>query len=270
MPLTTKAAELTWKAENAFQAARRLNSFVAGEIETGMALPSARFCLESGVGNSESRALLLVAMARASGLPARRIGGLVFQDGDFVPHHWAEIWLGDQESWTPFDPTTNEAGQIGASHIALWESGDIQSTAIQVKNYAPRAPRKVAYFNTELTWPVGEQRVYAILRDGERIGTEVARVGDMQFLGNQEVYTFEARATLQDGEKTLEMKSSCWSTRQACRSAAWSPGTPRCRSRPNCVSGLPCISPSRDSPAGRDVPHPRHLPDRPEILLWPW
>ncbi len=207
VPLTTKAAELTWKAENAFQAARRLNSFVAGEIETGLSLPSARFCLESGVGNAESRALLLVAMARASGLPARRIGGLVFQNGDFVPHHWAEIWLGTQEAWTPFDPTTNEAGQIGASHIALWESGDIQSTAIQVKNYAPRAPRKVAYFNTELAWPVGEQRVYAILRDGERVGTEVARVGDMQFLDNQEVYSFEAQATLQDGEKTLEMKS---------------------------------------------------------------
>ncbi len=207
VPLSTKAAELTWKAENAFQAARRLNSFVAAEIENGISLPSARFCLESGIGNAESRALLLVALARASGLPARRIGGLVFQAGDFVPHHWAEIWLGTQEGWTPFDPTTNEAGQIGASHIALGESGDIQSTIIQVKNYAPRAPRKVAYFNTELTWPVGEQRVYAILRNGERIGTETAWVRDMQFLDNQEVYSFQAQATLQDGEKTLEMES---------------------------------------------------------------
>lgn len=206
-PLSTKAMELTWKSENAFQAARRLNGFVAGQIENGVSLPSARYAIESGVGNPESKALLLVAMARAAGLPARRVGGLLFQNGDFVPHHWAEIWLGAKEGWTPFDPTTNEAGHVGASHIALWESGDIQSMAIEVKNYAPRAPRKVAFFNTELAWPVGEQRTYAILRDGERIGTEVARVRDMEFLENQEAYRFEAEASLQDAEQALQMKS---------------------------------------------------------------
>ncbi len=207
VPLTTKAQELTWRSESAFQAARRLNGYVAGDFQTGVSLPSARYALESGVANPESRALLLVALARAAGLPARRVGGLVFQSGDFVPHHWVEIWLGAQEGWTPFDPTTNEAGHVGASHIALWESGDIQATAIQVKNYTPRVPSKVAFFNTELTWPVGEERVYAILRDGQRIGTEVARVGDMQFIDDQEVYRFEARATLQDGAQSLQMDS---------------------------------------------------------------
>jgi hypothetical protein len=207
VPLVTKAQELTWRSESAFQAARRLNGYVAGDFQTGVSLPSARYALESGVANPESRALLLVALARAAGLPARRVGGLVFQSGDFVPHHWVEIWLGAQEGWTPFDPTTNEAGHVGASHIALWESGDIQATAIQVKNYTPRVPSKVAFFNTELTWPVGEERVYAILRDGQRIGTEVARVGDMQFVDDQEVYRFEARATLQDGAQALQMDS---------------------------------------------------------------
>ncbi len=207
VPLASKAMELTWKSESAFQAARRLNGFVAGDFESGVSLPSARHALESRVANPESRALLLVALARAAGLPARRIGGLAFQAGDFLPHHWAEVWLGAEEGWTPFDPTTNEAGHVGASHIALWESGDIQSTAIKVTNYAPRVPRKVAFFNTELTWPVGEERVYAILRDGQKIGTEVARVGDMQFVDDQEVYHFQASATLQDGQQTLQMNS---------------------------------------------------------------
>lgn len=206
-PLSTKALELTWKAENAFQAARRLNGFVAAEIENGVSLPSARYAMESRVGNPESKTLLLVAMARAAGLPARRVGGLLFLNGDFVPHHWAEIWLGPKEGWTPFDPTTNESGHVGASHIALWESGDVQSLAIEVKNYAPRAPRKVPFFNTELTWPVGEQRTYAILRDGTRVGTEVARVRDLEFLDNQEVYRFEAEASLQEGDQTAQMKS---------------------------------------------------------------
>ncbi len=207
VPLATKAMELTWKSETAFQAARRRNGYVAGDFESGVSLPSARHALESRVANPESRALLLVALARAAGLPARRIGGLVFQTGDFLPHHWVEVWLGPEEGWTPFDPTTNEAGHVGASHIALWESGDIQSAAIKVKNYAPRVPRKVAFFNTELTWPVGEERVYAILRDGQRVGTEVARVGDMQLVDDQEVYHFQARATLQDGQQALQMSS---------------------------------------------------------------
>ena len=207
-PLSTQALELTWKSESTFQAARRLNAFVAGQIETGVSLPSARYCMESGVGIPESRALLLVAMARAAGLPARRVGGLLFENGDFVPHSWVEIWLSAQEGWTPFDPSTSEAGQVGASHIALWESGDVQSTAIQVKSYAPRAARKVAFFNTELTWPVGEQRTYAILRDGQRIGTEVARIQDMEFLGDREVYRFQAEADLKDGDQpALQMKS---------------------------------------------------------------
>lgn len=206
-PLATKGMELTWKSENAFQAARRLNNFVASQVENGVSLPSARYALESGVGNPESKALLLVALARAAGLPARRVGGLLFQDGDFRPHHWVEVWLGAKEGWTPFDPTTAEAGHVGASHIALWESGDIQSMTITVKNYAPRAPKKVAFFNSELTWPVGEERTYAIMRDGEKVGTELARIKELEFLDEQEVYRFEAESTLTDPEGDVKMTS---------------------------------------------------------------
>lgn len=207
-PLATKGMELTWKSENAFQAARRLNNFVASQVENGVSLPSARYALESGVGNPESKALLLVALARAAGLPARRVGGLLFKDGDFLPHHWVEIWLGAKEGWTPFDPTTAEAGHVGASHIALWESGDIQSMTIAVKNYSPRAAKKVAFFNTELTWPVGEERTYAIMRDGEKVGTEMARIKELEFLDEQEVYRFEAESTLTDPAGDVKMTSS--------------------------------------------------------------
>lgn len=202
-PLQNKALELTWKSESTFVAARKLMNFCT-QVEEGVSLPSARYALESGVGNPESKALLLVALARAAGLPARTVGGLLYRDGSFVPHHWAEVWLGAQEGWSPFDPTTSEAGRIGASHIALWNSGDIQKMSLKVTNYAPRAPRKVAYFNRELAWEVGEERHYDILRKGKKIGEEVAAVRDLVVVGEDDLYRFEATTRLNEGAAAAE------------------------------------------------------------------
>lgn len=194
-PLATKAREIAWKSPSAFEAAKRLNSFVA-DIEEGVSLPSARYALESGVGNPESKALLLVAMSRAVGLPARKISGVAFRDGEFVPHHWVEIWLAKNIGWTPFDPTTGEAGRVGAAHIALLESGDIQNMSIRVTDYAPRSTKKVPFIAQELKWNLGEKRTYGVYKDGERIGTEVAEMGDLEIVDGEEVFRFTARSDL--------------------------------------------------------------------------
>jgi transglutaminase-like putative cysteine protease len=200
-PLATKAREIAWKSPNSFEAAKRLNSFVT-DIEEGVSLPSARYALESGVGNPESKALLLVAMSRAVGLPARKISGIAFRDGDFVPHHWVEIWLSREIGWTPFDPSTGEAGRVGAAHIALLDSGDIQNMSIRVTDYAPRATRKVPFIAQELKWTLGEKRTYGVYKDGERIGTEVAELGDLQIVDGEEVFRFTARSEIKGAAGT--------------------------------------------------------------------
>ncbi|MBT9583709.1 hypothetical protein IV102_10175 [bacterium] len=197
-PLHNKAVELAWKSDSTFAAARKLMNFCT-QVEEGVSLPSARYALEAAVGNPESKALLLVALARAAGLPARPVGGLLYRDGTFVPHHWAEIWLGVQEGWSAFDPTTLEAGRIGAAHIALWNSGDVQSINVKVLNYAPRAPRRVAFFNRELAWGVGEERTYDILRKGKKIGEEVAAVREIMVSGDEDIYRFESTTKITDG-----------------------------------------------------------------------
>lgn len=197
-PLRNKAVELAWKSDSTFAAARKLMNFCT-QVEEGVSLPSARYALESGVGNPESKALLLVALARAAGLPARPVGGLLYRDGTFVPHHWAEIWLGKQDGWSAFDPTTLEAGRIGAAHIALWNSGDIQSMNVKIVNYAPRAPRRVAFFNRELSWGVGEERTYEILRKGKKIGEEIAAVREIMVSGDEDVYRFESTTRISEG-----------------------------------------------------------------------
>jgi hypothetical protein len=194
-PLATKAREIAWKSPNSFEAAKRLNSFVT-DIEEGVSLPSARYALESGVGNPESKALLLVAMCRAVGLPARKISGVAFRDGDWVPHHWVEAWLSKEIGWTPFDPSTGEAGRVGAAHIALLDSGDIQNMSIRVTDYAPRSTRKVPFIAQELKWNLGERRTYGVYKDGERIGTEIAEMGDLEIVGGEEVFRFQARSEI--------------------------------------------------------------------------
>jgi transglutaminase-like putative cysteine protease len=195
-PLATKAREIAWKSRTTFEAAKRLNGYVF-DLDEGVSLPSARFALESGVGNSESKALLLVAMNRAIKLPARKISGIAFRDGDWVPHHWVEVWLGKSIGWTPFDPSTGEAGRVGAAHIALLDSGDVQNIRVRVTNYEPRATKKVPFIARELQWGVGEKRTYAVYRDGERVGTEVAAVGDIEVIEGQELYRFTARSEIQ-------------------------------------------------------------------------
>lgn len=205
-PLMNKALELTWKSDSTYTAARKLMNFCTG-VEEGVSLPSARYAFEAQVGNPESKALLLVALARGAGLPARTIGGLLYREGQFVPHHWAEIWLGPAEGWAPWDPTTAEAGRLGAAHIALWSSGDIQSMAVKVLNYAPHAPRRVAFFNRELAWSVGEERVYEILQKGKRIGEETAAVRDIVVSGDEDLYRFEAATKIEGGTTTIDSTS---------------------------------------------------------------
>lgn len=193
-----KANELTWKTGTTYQAARRLTGFIANDIANGISLPSALQTLEHGVGNPESKALLLVAMARSVGIPARGIGGLVYNKGEFAPHYWAELWLGPEAKWMAFDPSTNEAGSVNASHIALWQSGDVQDLHIEVEKFAPHPQRQVHFFNEKLRWPVGEKRTYAIVSNGKRVGTEIGHLQDLQLVDNRESYSFHAESQLFD------------------------------------------------------------------------
>jgi transglutaminase-like putative cysteine protease len=203
VPLSNKAVELAWKSESTFQAGRKLMNY-ASQVNEGSSLPSARYAFESNAGNPESKALLLVAMARGTGIPARHIGGIMNRDNVFVPHHWAELWLGPAEGWVPFDPTTQEAGRVGASHIALWESGDVQRLDLTVKSYAPRAPKRVTHFERDLTWGIGEERTYEVFSDGLKVGEEVAAVREVVVQDGEDYFRFETNTKLAFGEKIIE------------------------------------------------------------------
>lgn len=188
--IKTRAMEITWRARDSWDAARKIGQWVFENIDAGSSFPSARIALENKKGNSEARADLLAALSRAAGIPSRVIGGVMERAGEFVPHAWAEVNLGTGE-WIPMDPSTGEFGKIGATHIALREGGDLERLTLTVSDFSPRPAARTAYFKRELTWPVGEERVYSISQNGVEIGKETACPVELLYAGGFEAYRIE-------------------------------------------------------------------------------
>ena len=72
-------------------------------------------------GDCTEHSVYFVALARAAGIPARPISGLVYTDmagGGFGGHAWAEVWI--EGLWLPVDPTMNQT-IADATHIPLSE-----------------------------------------------------------------------------------------------------------------------------------------------------
>ncbi|MBI4614637.1 MAG: hypothetical protein HY720_13585 [Planctomycetes bacterium] len=67
-------------------------------------------------GDGPARAALFAAVARAAGLPARRVYGLVYQGGWAGYSEWVEVLEG--ASWKPVEPATGTLGLPG-SHLRL-------------------------------------------------------------------------------------------------------------------------------------------------------
>ncbi len=107
--------------KDAARLAAALEQFVGKYVERkdfSRALATAAEVAESGQGDCTEHAVLLAALCRARGLPARVAIGLVGseRDGGFAYHMWNEVWIGDR--WIPLDATLRMGG-IGAAHLKI-------------------------------------------------------------------------------------------------------------------------------------------------------
>ncbi len=87
----------------------RRNRPAAGSV------PSAEKVLETGRGDCNEAATLFVALARSTGLPARTVAGLIYLNGRFYYHAWAEVYLSD---WIAVDPTFDQF-PADAAHLPI-------------------------------------------------------------------------------------------------------------------------------------------------------
>jgi hypothetical protein len=83
--------------------------------------------LENKAGDCTEHTLLFTTLARAAGIPAHEVGGLVYAGGDkpsFGWHAWAEIHDGSQ--WVTVDPTFGQV-YVDPTHIKFSEGAEDQA-----------------------------------------------------------------------------------------------------------------------------------------------
>lgn len=102
----------------------RLEQFVQSGISNKnftQAFLSASEVAKSLEGDCTEHAVLLAALCRNRGIPARVAVGLVYYApaAGFAYHMWNEVWLGNR--WIPLDGTLGKGG-IGAGHLKLTTS----------------------------------------------------------------------------------------------------------------------------------------------------
>jgi transglutaminase-like putative cysteine protease len=130
-------------------ASRKLVKGVHDRLEKvyGQSRDRASEVLRAAKGDCTEHALLFLALARATGIPARGVHGLVYANyGDAGPglywHAWAEVRVGDE--WIPVDPTFDQ-DVADATHIALGRGTRVDAVgllgALSVVKAEPRVPR---------------------------------------------------------------------------------------------------------------------------------
>ncbi|MDR0636730.1 MAG: IPT/TIG domain-containing protein [Treponema sp.] len=107
------ASAIIGREQNPYEIARRLYEWLINEggIDRLSRPATALEALETQNADSWAASLLFCALARASGVSAVPIAGvLVNQLNQVFPHYWVEFWLEDF-GWVPLDPTLG-AGDI--------------------------------------------------------------------------------------------------------------------------------------------------------------
>ncbi len=115
------AREIVGDTRDPVVAAGRLLAWVYTHVEKRpvLSLPSAVEVLKTRVGDCNEHAVLLTALLRAAGIPARECVGLVYANDRFFYHAWTEAYVG---RWISMDATLNQM-PTDATHINLVQGG---------------------------------------------------------------------------------------------------------------------------------------------------
>ncbi len=127
------ALRLTEGSQDFWEAACHLSSWVADSIRGSIIEGSALETLERGEGSCGAQSMLLAALCRASGIPARVVWGCVYTPeygGSFGHHGWNEVYMG-KAGWIPVDATMHESNYLDSGHVRL---GVVKTNATMI-NY---------------------------------------------------------------------------------------------------------------------------------------
>ena len=115
--IVAQAHQIIGETKDPVAAARKLMAWVYTHVEKRptLSLPSAVEVLKTRRGDCNEHAVLLTALLRATGIPARECVGLVYANDRFFYHAWTEAYVG---RWISLDATLNQM-PTDATHIKL-------------------------------------------------------------------------------------------------------------------------------------------------------
>ena len=127
--LVAKAKEVIAGETDAAKVSAKLCAWVYEKVHTEYSarLSNALEVLDNLKGDCTEHSILFIGLARAVGLPAREVAGMIYVDGPdagFYFHQWAKVWVG---KWIDVDPTFNQP-LADVTHIKLGE-GDLFTQA---------------------------------------------------------------------------------------------------------------------------------------------
>lgn len=126
--LRAQAEQILGSERDAVKAARLLLDWTYTTLakEPSIGMPTALEALDSKRGDCNEHAVLFTALARAVGLPARVAAGVVYLEGAFYYHAWADVWLGQ---WVAVDPVLQQF-PADATHVKFIEGGPEEHLAL--------------------------------------------------------------------------------------------------------------------------------------------
>jgi hypothetical protein len=127
--LVAKAKEIVGDESDARSISDKLSAWVHENMRSTFSarMTNAVEVLEHMEGDCTEHSILFIGLARAAGLPAREVAGLIYVEGvrpGFYFHQWAKVWIG---KWIDVDPTFNQP-IADVTHIKLAE-GDLLQQA---------------------------------------------------------------------------------------------------------------------------------------------
>lgn len=129
--IITKAEEIVGDERDALKVSEKLSQWVTKNMRSTYSarLTNSLEVLDSLEGDCTEHSMLFVGLARAAGLPAREVAGLIYvhrpQPG-FYFHQWAKVWVGE---WIDVDPTFGQP-IADATHIKLAEGDLLEQTKL--------------------------------------------------------------------------------------------------------------------------------------------
>jgi len=117
--LRQKALEVVGAESDAWKAAVLLERFVQEYIADknfGTGFATAAEVFENPCGDCSEHGVLLAALCRAVGIPARVAVGYMYLGGIFGGHMWAEVWIGGE--WYAIDGVMG-IGRVDPTHITF-------------------------------------------------------------------------------------------------------------------------------------------------------